>query len=361
MKGMAQELDVERLTWVAGIHRNSDNPHAHIVMRNSAITRGGVKEKDLGRLRKSLLPHKEMQDGRETIVPGRIGEKFLGALDRQQALYLNPDSERVKAQQSFEQLIDRATGSNRESQRADVSALSPLSGRSKDSVRYQAEQQAIVASWNQEEADARETDNSGYRIALGKYLELTTRLQFAEVWRERAVRQGDTYRFKVIDQTTSDERRISELDVHRRAAARAQRVNPLSRDNREQAYEADLSNHRETLHQLTEAREAKIAALGKDIGSLRSTVSKIESQLVRFYETPAETRPTPLISRSTLSELQNQAVKLNLSDKVSELEQLRIQLAREYRAPRRTDDETATLAAQLNVARADLMAKNARK
>jgi hypothetical protein len=235
-----------------------------------------------------------------------------------------------------------------------------LSSRSKDSVRYQAEQQAIVASWNQEEADVRETDNSGYRIALGKYLELTTRLQFAEAWRERAVRQGDTYRFKVIDQTTSEERRISELDVHRRAAARAQRVNPLSRDNREQAYEADLSNHRETLDQLTEAREAKIAALGKDIGSLRGTVSKIESQLVRFYETPAETRPSPLISRSTLSELQNQAVKLNLSDKVSELEQLRIQLAREYRAPRRTDDETATLAAQLNVARADLMAKNAR-
>src|ERR1044072_9878803 len=29
MKGMAQELNVERLTWVGGIHRNSDNPHAH--------------------------------------------------------------------------------------------------------------------------------------------------------------------------------------------------------------------------------------------------------------------------------------------------------------------------------------------
>src|SRR5712692_10594747 len=29
MKGMAAELNVEELTWVAGIHRNSQNPHGH--------------------------------------------------------------------------------------------------------------------------------------------------------------------------------------------------------------------------------------------------------------------------------------------------------------------------------------------
>src|SRR5436190_1515009 len=83
MKGMAQELNVETLTWVAGIHRNTDNPHAHIVMRNSATERGSIKEKEIGRLRKSLLPHKEMQNGREVIVHGRMAEKFVTALDGQ--------------------------------------------------------------------------------------------------------------------------------------------------------------------------------------------------------------------------------------------------------------------------------------
>jgi hypothetical protein len=360
MKGMVRELNVEKLTWVAGIHRNSDNPHAHIVMRNSAITRGGVKETDIGRLRKSLLPHKQMQDGRETIVPGRIGEKFLEALDKQQALHLNPDSERVKAQQAMEQLIDRVGGSNREPVRSDGAALSPLSGRSqKDVRRSQPEHHAIVASWNQESI-APAYGDVDYRIALGRHLEFTTRLQFAEVWRERAVKNGDTYRFNVVDQTTSEARRISELDVHRRAAARAQRVSPLNREIREQAYEADLSNHRATLDQLTEAREAKVAALGKDVGSLRGTVSKVENHLARFYETRAEKQLTPLISRSTLSELQNQAVKLNLPERVAELEHLRIQLAGEHDAPSRTDEEASTLAAEVKVACADLMARNAR-
>ena len=360
MKGMAQELNVEKLTWVAGIHRNSDNPHAHIVIRNSAIPRGGVEEKEIGRMRKSLLPHKQTQGGRKTIVPGRIGEKFLSALDKHQALHLTPNAERVKTQQAFEQLVDMASRTDREPERSEFSAPSSLSGRSQKEVsRYQAEHQVIVWSWNKE-APVRETDNSDYRIALGKHLELTTRLQFAEIWHERAVKNGDTYRFNVIDQTTSGERKISELDVHRRAAARAHRISPLNRESQERAYEADLSNHRETLDQLTEAREAKIAALGKDIGSLRSTVFKVESHLATLYETPSEKRLTPLISRSTLSELQNQAIRLNLAEKVFELEQLRTQLAREHDAPTRTDDEAATLAAQVNVARADLMAKNAR-
>ena len=43
-----------------------------------------------------------------------------------------------------------------------------------------------------------------------------------------------------------------------------------------------------------------------------------------------------------------------------ELENLRITLAREHNAPPRTDPEAAILGGQLNVARADLMARNAR-
>src|SRR5439155_8367952 len=105
-----------------------------------------------------------------------------------------------------------------------------------------------VESWSGAVSVAADDDRD-YRVALGKHLEFSLRLAFAEVWRERAVRHGDTYRFNVIDQTTAEERRISDLDVHRRASARAQRMSPLNRDDREQAYEADLSKHRETLDQ----------------------------------------------------------------------------------------------------------------
>lgn len=358
MKGMAQELNVESLTWVAGIHRNSDNPHAHIVMRNSATERGSVKEKEIGRIRKSLLPHKEMQDGREVTVPGRIGDKFVTALDKQQQIYLNREPEQIKARQVVEQLIDRFDTSVRTPERA-ATEVSATTERGRHKAGTPVDHRATLESWSGAKSVATDDDHD-YRIALGKHLEFSVRLAFAEVWRERAVRHGDTYRFNVIDQTTAEERRISDLDVHRRASARAQRISPLNRDDREQAYEADLSKHRETLDQLSEARESKIAALGKDIGSLRGTVSKLESNLSSLYEAAGKLQIVPLISRSTLSELQNQSVRLNLPEKASELEKLRIELAREHKAPARTDDEAATLVAQVNVGRADLLTRSAR-
>jgi len=359
MKGVAGELNVEELTWVAGIHRNSDNPHAHIVMRNSAIERGGVKEKEIGQLRKSLLPHKKMKDGKEIVVPGRLGEKFLAALDKQQALYLNRDPERIKAQEAWEQLVERLGSTNRPNRNLHVlgETHETSSGRLKDS-RNLPDSRAITSSWNPD-ATVHEDNDRGYRIALGRHLEFSTRLAFAEIWHERAVKYGDTYRFNVVDQTIGEERKISELDVHRRASARAQRIDSRDRAVREDAYETDLSSHRETLDQLTEAREAKIASLGKDAGSLRGTLSKVEQGLAR-HQTPSGKSLTPLMSRQTLSELENTAIKLNLAEKVTELEKLRTTLAREHKAPDRTDDEAATLVAQLNVARADFMARNSR-
>src|SRR5256714_377526 len=269
MKGMAEELNVEGLTWVAGIHRNSENPHAHIVLRNQAVERGAIREKPLGKIRTSLLPHKQVVDGKEVIVPGKIGDRFLAALDRQQDRFLERNQDRTRAREAWDELS-----------------------------------------------------------------------------------QGI--------QTTNEERRISELDVHRRASARAQRTNAPDRAAREQAFEADLSRHRETLDHLLEAREAKIAALGKDVGSLRGTLAKVEQVLTQRYETPSEKRLIPILSRQTLSELQETAVKLNLVERVDDLEKLRVALAREYKAPTRTDDEAAMLAAQVDVARADLMARNER-
>jgi hypothetical protein len=54
MKGLAEELNVQHLTYVASIHRNSDNPHAHIAVHKQVIERGTGKEKRIGRIPKRL-------------------------------------------------------------------------------------------------------------------------------------------------------------------------------------------------------------------------------------------------------------------------------------------------------------------
>lgn len=368
MRGMADELNVEWLTWVAGIHRNTENPHAHIVILNEATERYGFEERDFSRLRSSLLPHKQIVNGKEVIVPGKIGDRFIAALDKQQQRFRDQPTAQQQAREIMEEWGERVRGRS----------IDPNETQSQPTIQHQptddkrtrqfktrpaqhlqnADYRTTEHSWNKYSA-IRPSEDTEYRLALGRYLELSIRLAFAEAWHERATKHGDTYRFEVIDESLGEERKMSELDVHRRASARAQRLGSVDRVTREDAFEADLSRHRETLDQLMEAQEAKIASLGKDVSALKGSVYKVETGLSRRYDTP-ESRVIPIMDRDTLSKLQATAVRLNLPDRVLELEELRERLAREFRGVLRTDDDAALLNAQVNVARADYRARTTR-
>jgi len=369
MDGMAEELNVQRLTWVAGIHRNSENPHAHIVISKDAREKGTEREVRIGRVRKTLLPHKEIHDGKPVLDPGRIGERFIDALDKQQAIYLQQENDKAQARAAFEQMTQKIqqrkperTASDDRRDREPAYALGRSASdtsRTSSAERPLLDIRAITASWGGSHAPET-SDGQDYRIALGKRLVLSMRLAFAQIWHDRAVAHGETYRFNVLDQSTDEERKISEFDVRRRAVARATRISKGDPHLRNEAIETDLNQHGETLRELEDVREAKIAALRKDISGLSQKLSRIEDVVVTRWTGSSDPSRTPLIDRGTLSELQQQAVKLNLPDLVSEMENLRTALAREHNAPIRIDDEAAKLAAQLNVARADQAAKDAR-
>src|SRR5215204_5811100 len=325
MEGMASELNVEQLVWVAGIHHHSEHPHAHVVIHKNVIEVGTERPGRIARLPKQLLPHKDTRDGKDVIVNGPIGERFVKALKYQQ-----------------EPIRRRGTEAT-DRPRPDFLNL-----------------RQVGLSWNPAAAHIADDRTNDFRLALGKRLALEFRLTFAEAWHDRAIRHGTTYRFEVLDQSVEDERKISELDVRRRASARAARISDGDHARRNEELDQDLNRHSDTLKQLAQARATKIAALEKDINSLRGNLGKVERNIQNRHQIPVGKQLTPLISRETISELQEQAVKLNLTDRVAEIEKLRIELAREHSAPTRTDSDAASLAAQLNVTRADFMAKDMR-
>jgi MobL relaxases len=359
MKGMTEKLNVERLTWVAGIHRNTDNPHAHIVVHKQVIERETGKEKRIGRIPKQLLPHKELQGDREVLVPGPIGDRFFAALERQQEL----DRTRERMQRNargFEELIERIQRARTEQAgrsvgdkpRGDIGEQRSEGSPAQEAISS-LDRFMIARSWT--EGAGHQGDYDDIQIMLGRRLELSIRLTFAETWHERAVEHGDTFRFEVLDESTGEERKISDLDVHRRASARAYQF--LDRVDRESAYETDLSRHGETLNELGQAREAKIAELDAKVKELTGALEKIDARLAREPNVP---EVTPIISRVTLSELQDEAVRLNLPAAFQELENVRLALAWEHKAPARTDEEARTLGAEFNVARADYLAREKR-
>lgn len=357
MQGVATELNVEPLTWVAGIHHHSEHPHAHIVFNKEVIQLDTGRLGRIARIPKNLLPYKDTQDGKEVIVHGPIGERFLKALEKQQTIQQSKNKQpELTPAQRWEELFHRHHQAHQQlerSQTPDDHERRSMHSRGFPAWPVEAlESRQVSVTWR---SDALLPDDPSreLRFALGKRLTLEFRLAFAEAWHERAIQYGTTFRFEVVDESVSSERRISELDVRRRAAARAARVSQGDLNKRNEALDLDLAKHSETLKVLAQLRENKIEALEKDIGSLEGNLAKMENNIARHHQMPGAGRVTPLVSRDTLSELQEQAMGLNLVDRVTEL-------AREHRSPSRTDSEAASLVAQFNVTQAEFMAKEAR-
>jgi hypothetical protein len=365
MQGMAAELNVEPLTWVAGIHHHSEHPHAHIVFNKKVIQLATETPGRISRIPKKLLPYKDNQDGKEVIVHGSIGERFVNALEKHETIHQLKDKQpALTPAQRWEQVFrQRQQGERERSHVPTEHERRSMHSRGHESAAHSQggslDSRQVALSWRSD-GDLPDDPTREFRFALGKRVTLEFRLAFAEAWHDRAVRYGTTYRFEVMDQSVTNERRISELDVRRRAAARAARMSQGDLNKRNEALDLDLTKHSETLKELAYARQTKIATLEKDMNSLQGKLAKLERNIATRHQMPESVRVTPLVSRETISELQEQAVRLNLVDRVAELEHLRFDLAREHGALSRTDSEAATLVAQLNVSRADFLGKDAR-
>ena len=84
MDEFRSDLRVGDWRWVAGIHLNTPHPHIHfLVFKEMTNDRG--KPRRLGRIPKRLLPYKERSpDGAIAAVEGKLGSRFVAALDRAQ-------------------------------------------------------------------------------------------------------------------------------------------------------------------------------------------------------------------------------------------------------------------------------------
>src|SRR4051812_15657314 len=59
VKVIEEEANAEKLNWVAGIHLNTDNPHAHVAISRFALDADTGELKRLDHLPRTLLPHHE--------------------------------------------------------------------------------------------------------------------------------------------------------------------------------------------------------------------------------------------------------------------------------------------------------------
>lgn len=75
-------IRIARIRWVAGVHRNTDNPHLHILLNKNAIEKATGELIQVKKLPPSLIAHHEIElDGSKVFSYGAIINGFAEQVD----------------------------------------------------------------------------------------------------------------------------------------------------------------------------------------------------------------------------------------------------------------------------------------
>ena len=349
MGEMMREIRAKEMRWVAGIHLNTDHPHLHIVISKEVKDLVTNKSRRMGRIPKELLPYSEARtDGGSRPVEGRIGSHFVAALD----FHIE------RTREAVERKVEPERG------QGEVRGL-------REWMRDEARAREANNSWGARQRDTDESQMRLDRIVLGEEIEKSLRREFTAIDYERALKHGETFRFRARDESTGGVRHISESDVRRRADARGSRAvdeqnlrTSVERQSvRQQVAGLDITRHTGTLRELRKVRGRVLDKLEKELGRSNLEYAHAERRagsVRQKYVATGQEIPSPIIARDKLIELQEQAIGYGLADRAEMLEHLRITIAVENGQPLRNDKEAARLGAQLLTARTELQAREER-
>ncbi len=93
MRNLEQTVGAESLDWAAAIHRNTDNPHVHIVISKRFISLEKDKHEMLKRLPTAAIPHYELRDQIRVFVPGVLMDTAVRKMD--ETIARNPAREQA--------------------------------------------------------------------------------------------------------------------------------------------------------------------------------------------------------------------------------------------------------------------------
>lgn len=306
LKEMADALNAEKLRWVAGTHRNTDNPHVHLLIHRDYVDRQTGSAKRLHTLPKEMrVSWEKAPDGTRIINPGLFSQTFEKYLD-----------------QNIRQFTD-------------------------DQQRKSQEERAE-------------------RVALGQAMVTNDRIEQLQESLRAADAFGEWRRYRIVD-AQGRSRLVSEFDMRQKADAIGRQMTAqvkfkLPAETRAQmqheAAAQEISRSGGIIKKIRVARFADLNALEMKLQQAISASRPAISESIAIkekYESVGLMIPTPILSRSDLAQLQNRAISLGDVEKLNRLERIRISLAAEKGEPVRLPLETGRLRAQRFVARSRLM------
>lgn len=311
---MTEQLQARELRWVAGIHRNTEHPHVHLLLQRAYTEKGTGREKRLKTLPSDWrVSWEKTASGERQINPGGLSETFERLLAEQ--VTRKPDTHPLPAQPQAHNLAVKT---------------------------LQQEREILGRAWLAQDG-------------LDRLVE-----------RQRALAQFGAYRRYPIVDERGQRRWLSEHDLRQSARGQATQLAGrlqlgLSAGERQvlqqQLFEREMARRAASITQIEAARAAEQQSLRaqQERWQLRAQpVLTAAAAIGHRYVVREERLPVPQLSRAALTHLQEQALQRGDATRFASLENIRLSLAQERHEPTRTDDEVARLSAQLFLAEARL-------
>lgn len=321
MKEFEKEIGADKLSWAAGIHRNTDNPHIHIAIQKEYFDRN-LEKKSLNKIPVKLLPHYEKEGEERIFKSGILIETATNKLD--EVL--------MKKEQALSQKHN-----------GQVRTADKSQNKSNNSHKLEYSQEAIS-----KDKIMREREVLAQAILVKFYLDKTLENL------ESLENHGDKRRFKIFDEITKQHRKMSLFDLERRAEKRANRnlknqniTDPAKKDELKKKMIADelkknldgIKRIKTILHNLVVKENRELGKYENDYKKIKPLAEKIRA----FYKNENKKLPIPLLSRDDLEMLQTRSLEKKDIRVAHYFETVRKELAREGDEPTRSNDEISKL------------------
>ena len=313
MAEVTERLDTPELRWVGGIHRNTDNPHVHLLLQRNYVDRAGRSQRLGTRLAEWQVQYEKNGHGERIVQPSPMSQTFARLWEERRA------------------------------QRADRSTPSELT----------------------KSPSERATDSRSDREILGRSLLLQAGWESLQQARDDQLRFGSYWRYPVI----SDEGKREQLSLHefeQRAKRHVQQIisalpfglaAPERQALQERLREKWFVERADTLAQLNTAQEQEAEKLAARIVKFEQQAEPIltaAQAIQEKYEKEEQATLLPALSPAALTWLQERVIHQGDAQRLTSLEEIRLQLADEKNAVPRTGQELARFVAQKIVAEARL-------
>ncbi len=328
LKEFEKEIGAEHLSWAAGIHLNTDNPHVHIAIQKEYFDKN-LEKKSLNKIPVSLLPHHEKAGEEKTFKSGILIEAATNKLDE---IILD------KSRQVSKQNLQSKTEQNHS---ADKSLFQTQSSVGKENS-FDSKPNATRTREREILAEA----------ILAKYYLEKTRENL-----ESFENHGDKRRFKIFDEISKQTRKMSLFDLQRRAEKSANRS--IKKQNvtdagkkdelRKKLVESELQKNsvgikriKTILHNLVVKENRELRTRETDYKKIKPLAEKIRAA----YKSENKKLPIPNLTPDELEMLQARSLEKKDIRAANYFEKVRKELSIERGYPTRTDDEIAKLKAR---------------